>query len=129
MKELQLRCRAPRPPASSQFPEGQMLMSTQPAEALPKSAAAVCPQWVRCGKRGCRCARGELHGPYSYLFWRSGGRLRKRYVRLADASAVEEATRRQRENARQTREGTRHWHERWQALLSDVREHEQHERE
>lgn len=21
----------------------------------------------RCGKEGCRCARGELHGPYTYL--------------------------------------------------------------
>ena len=20
-----------------------------------------------CGKEGCRCARGELHGPYAYL--------------------------------------------------------------
>jgi hypothetical protein len=21
----------------------------------------------RCGKEGCRCTRGELHGPYAYL--------------------------------------------------------------
>jgi hypothetical protein len=21
----------------------------------------------RCGKEGCRCAQGELHGPYTYL--------------------------------------------------------------
>jgi hypothetical protein len=24
-------------------------------------------QGRRCGKAGCRCARGELHGPYVYL--------------------------------------------------------------
>ena len=24
-------------------------------------------QGRRCGKAGCRCARGELHGPYLYL--------------------------------------------------------------
>ena len=24
-------------------------------------------QQRRCGKAGCRCARGELHGPYVYL--------------------------------------------------------------
>jgi hypothetical protein len=27
----------------------------------------------RCGKGGCRCARGELHGPYAYL--QAGARL------------------------------------------------------
>jgi hypothetical protein len=27
----------------------------------------------RCGKEGCRCARGELHGPYTYL--QAGARL------------------------------------------------------
>lgn len=27
----------------------------------------------RCGKGGCRCARGELHGPYTYL--QAGPRL------------------------------------------------------
>jgi hypothetical protein len=27
----------------------------------------------RCGKGGCRCARGELHGPYAYL--QAGTRL------------------------------------------------------
>lgn len=27
----------------------------------------------RCGKGGCRCARGELHGPYTYL--QAGTRL------------------------------------------------------
>jgi hypothetical protein len=24
-------------------------------------------QGRRCGKAGCRCTRGELHGPYSYV--------------------------------------------------------------
>lgn len=27
----------------------------------------------RCGKEGCRCTHGELHGPYTYL--QVGGRL------------------------------------------------------
>ncbi len=64
------------------------------AEALPKTPmlpGAVCGQWVRCGKPGCKCARGELHGPYFYRFVRQGGRLRKRYARLADLDAVREA--------------------------------------
>jgi hypothetical protein len=63
------------------------------AEMLPKiprpwlEAGAVCAQYVRCGKPNCRCASGGLHGPYYYRFTREGGRLRKRYVRKAEASA------------------------------------------
>ena len=58
-------------------------------QKLPKSLpAAVCAQYVRCGKRSCRCARGLLHGPYFYCFWREGGRLKKAYVRKADVENV-----------------------------------------
>lgn len=37
---------------------------------------------VRCGKAGCACATdpARRHGPYWYLVWRDGGRLRKWYV-------------------------------------------------
>jgi len=35
----------------------------------------------RCGKPNCRCARGEMHGPYYYRRWRdASGRQRKEYV-------------------------------------------------
>ena len=39
-----------------------------------------------CGKEGCRCTRGELHGPYVYLAVRMGRRNRLLYVpaELAD---------------------------------------------
>src|SRR5215831_8251092 len=33
-----------------------------------------------CGKEGCRCTRGELHGPYFYLAVRAGCPLRNRLV-------------------------------------------------
>ena len=39
--------------------------------ALPQAGAflagSLTEQRRRCGKEGCRCARGELHGPYAYL--------------------------------------------------------------
>lgn len=35
---------------------------------------------VRCGKKGCRCARGELHGPYWYAYWTEGGKTKSQYV-------------------------------------------------
>src|SRR2546425_11875418 len=38
---------------------------------LPQAAAFLAGSLVeqrrRCGKERCRCARGELHGPYAYL--------------------------------------------------------------
>jgi transposase len=38
-------------------------------------------QGRRCGKDGCRCATGDLHGPYTYLsVVRPGGRPRMLYV-------------------------------------------------
>jgi hypothetical protein len=47
-------------------------------------------QGRRCGKEGCRCTRGELHGPYLYLALpREGGRSRLVYVPAQLAEAVE----------------------------------------
>jgi hypothetical protein len=49
---------------------------------------SVITQLRRCGKAGCRCAEGELHGPYVYLsLGRAAGRARLVYVpaELADA--------------------------------------------
>jgi hypothetical protein len=37
-------------------------------------------QGRRCGKEGCRCQQGELHGPYHYLSAPTGGSSRLRYV-------------------------------------------------
>lgn len=35
---------------------------------------------TRCGKKSCRCARGELHGPYWYAYYRENGRMRCEYI-------------------------------------------------
>lgn len=37
-------------------------------------------EMVRCGKKGCKCAEGQLHGPYWYAYWTEGGRTRSQYV-------------------------------------------------
>lgn len=37
----------------------------------------------RCSSEGCRCRRGELHGPYTYLAVYTGGRSRTIYVPAA----------------------------------------------
>jgi len=44
----------------------------------------------RCSSAGCRCRRGELHGPYTYLATYSDRRSRTIYVPAAAAVVVEE---------------------------------------
>jgi hypothetical protein len=58
---------------------------------------AVCAQMVRCGKANCRCARGELHGPYFYRFTRDGGRLQKQYIKRSEVAEWRELCERRRE--------------------------------
>ena len=67
-------------------------MTTKHAETLPKSLpGAVCPQYVGCGRAGCKCGRGELHGPYYYRIWREGKRVHKMYIKRAELEAVRDA--------------------------------------
>jgi len=50
---------------------------------------SVVDQGRRCGKEGCRCTTGELHGPYTYVVLpRIEGRTRTVYVPKAAAEAV-----------------------------------------
>ena len=52
-------------------------------------SGSVVDQGRRCGKEGCRCASGQLHGPYTYVVLpRAGGRTRTVYVPAAAADAV-----------------------------------------
>lgn len=63
------------------------------ARSLPDVEAAisgsVVDQGRRCGKEGCRCASGELHGPYTYVVLpRVRGRTPTVYVPSSAAEAV-----------------------------------------
>jgi hypothetical protein len=51
---------------------------------------ALVRQGRRCSSGGCRCRRGELHGPYLYLALYSGGRNRTLYVPAALEAVVAE---------------------------------------
>jgi hypothetical protein len=92
------------------------------AEPLPKTLpGAVCAQWVRCGRPRCRCARGQLHGPYFFRFWREDGRLRKQYVKRSELKEVRARCEARRQFRRELRFG---W-ETWRALLAAVRQVEE----
>jgi hypothetical protein len=97
-------------------------MRTKKCDPLPKTLpGVVLAQWVRCGRAGCRCARGSLHGPYYYRFWREGGRLRKVYVRTAELEEVRARCEARRRARRELRQG---W-DIWRQLLAAVREAEE----
>jgi hypothetical protein len=49
-------------------------------EKVTEGAIVFQKEWVRCGKHGCRCAEGKLHGPYWYSYQREGGKVKSRYV-------------------------------------------------
>jgi hypothetical protein len=78
-------------------------LRTKQPNPLPKTApGAVCAQMVRCGKSGCKCVRGELHGPYFYHFVRVDGVLVKRYIKAKDVAEMRAACEaRQRQDKRQ----------------------------
>jgi hypothetical protein len=85
-------------------------MKIKTEDLLPKIAAqggTVHKQLVKCGKPSCKCARGELHGPYYYYFVRVGGRLKKRYLKHDDVKAIQVACRSRREDEKATRQQTR----------------------
>src|SRR3954452_15296044 len=66
---------------------GSRPSATHFAETFPKIPALVL-DYKRCGKRGCRCERGALHGPYVFLRWRDGPLQRRRYVPVAEVAVV-----------------------------------------
>ncbi len=67
---------------SSSFASFQPSLSAEPLEG------EICTQFIRCGKSGCRCQSGHLHGPYYYRIWREGMHVNKMYVKSAEVEAV-----------------------------------------
>ena len=57
---------------------------TKKRQMMPKigrSPGVLRAELRTCGKPNCRCARGQLHGPYLYRRWREGGRQRRTYLK------------------------------------------------
>ncbi len=75
-------------------------------------------EMVRCGKANCRCARGQLHGPYFYHFTWADGQRSKFYVKRGDVAATRAACSVYRELQREVRAGR----ENWRALMAHSRE-------
>ncbi|MHA1265688.1 MAG: DUF6788 family protein [Candidatus Helarchaeota archaeon] len=46
----------------------------------PEISGTIRAEFVRCGKKNCKCVHGELHGPYYYLYRSEGNVLKKSYI-------------------------------------------------
>ena len=44
--------------------------------------------YKKCGNKKCRCAKGELHGPFNYISKRVDGKTILTFVRKADESKI-----------------------------------------
>jgi hypothetical protein len=86
-----------------------------PADGLLNGA--VCASYAKCGKAACKCARGELHGPYYHRYQWHDGRVIKEYIPLSQVEEVRAACARYRALQDKLREGRQHF----QALLSQLR--------
>ena len=54
-------------------------------EAHCLSIVSQMPLWLsirytKCGRKGCKCMKGKMHGPFSYVSFKEGGKLHYRYI-------------------------------------------------
>jgi hypothetical protein len=64
-------------------------LATALADPQASLEGSLVSQMRRCGKEGCRCAQGELHGPYVYLSISRGADRRLLYVPAELAEVVQ----------------------------------------
>lgn len=63
------------------------------AHRLPKATeilrASLVPRYTTCGRAGCKCMRGEKHGPSYYIsVTMAPGKTKQLYVRKQDVNTV-----------------------------------------
>ncbi len=82
-------------------------------DPFPVLAGSLVKQYVNCGKPGCRCQRGQKHGPLFYLYWKEQGRSRSLYVpreKVAEVRRqIQNYRRLQKELAKRVRRQLREW--------------------
>ena len=88
------------------------------AKSFPLLAGSLVKQYVICGKPGCRCLRGQKHGPLYYLYWKEQGRSRSLYIPRAKVAELRRQIQNyrglQKELARSVHRQLREWQRRLQ---------------
>jgi hypothetical protein len=79
-------------------------------------------RYVRCGRSNCKCAKGELHGPYYLRRWQRYGKRRSKYVKKHEISATFEACLAFKRDRQETREIIRSINNAGNTILQAMRE-------
>ena len=53
---------------------------------------SVVMEKICCGKPGCHCQNGVLHGPYPYLHYYSNGKVKRRYLSKTVSALLSHST-------------------------------------
>lgn len=84
------------------------------------------PRFVRCGRSNCKCAKGELHGPYYLRRWQRRGKRCSKYVKKGDVFVTFKAVSQYKRDRQETRELIREINESgnamWKAMRGILRE-------
>lgn len=95
------------------------MRDTRIIDSVMKTPGCIQTQMVKCGKAGCKCNRGELHGPYFYYrYWKLYHRTwiqKKKYVNKAQAEKITKAIEKYKETLRWIGENQ------YRALRRDIR--------
>ena len=51
-------------------------------------SGSIYATFKKCGNKRCRCAKGELHGPFNYISKRVDGKTILTFVRKADENKI-----------------------------------------
>ena len=51
-------------------------------------SGSIYSTYKKCGNKKCRCAKGELHGPFNYISKKVDGKTILTFVRRADESKI-----------------------------------------
>jgi len=51
-------------------------------------SGSIYATYKKCGNKNCRCAKGELHGPFNYISKRVDGKTILTFVRRADEKKI-----------------------------------------
>jgi len=51
-------------------------------------SGSIYSSYKKCGNKNCRCAKGDLHGPFNYLSKKTDGRTKLTFIRRADEDKI-----------------------------------------
>lgn len=63
-------------------------------------SGSVYTTYKKCGNKNCKCARGELHGPFSYLSKKIDGKTILTFIRREDENKIVEQAKNYRKYSR-----------------------------